>query len=74
MLHSLTFAFFTVILFASVAGCIAQLMASKTLILSALQLPPAAVSVAPVSAGVARVRVRYVASARRVTPSLRVAA
>jgi hypothetical protein len=74
VLHFLTFAFFTAILFAAVAGCVSLLLASKTMILSALRLAPVPATAAPVRAGVSRVRVRYVASARRITPSLRVAA
>ncbi|MFD1950562.1 hypothetical protein ACFSGX_07260 [Sphingomonas arantia] len=72
MLHFLMFTFFTVTLFAAIAGCVTQLLASKDMILAALQLAPA--PTVPVSAGVARVRIRYNATPRRVETPLRAAA
>jgi hypothetical protein len=72
VLHFFAFTFFAVVLLVASTGFGLILYGSRRAILSALQVPvPAAALPSP---GVSRVRIRYVSSSRRVTPSLRAVA
>ncbi|WP_129586212.1 hypothetical protein [Sphingomonas montana] len=72
MLHIIGFVFFSVLFFTTGCGLVAILLNARDAIGTALGLNAApVVTTAP---GVARVRVRYVSTARRVMPPLRAVA